>query len=175
MNNNDKNLRLPIDDDTNKFPGWEPMYFPSQELEVLIRYHKEKYPGLEELKIIKQGDWIDLRAAEDVNLKAFDFKLISLGVSMKLPKGFTAIMVPRSSTFKNFGIIQTNSIGVIDESYCGDEDIWRFPALAIRDTEIHKNDRIAQFTIIQKANIKLTEVEKLLDDNRGAHGSTGIK
>lgn len=121
-----------------------------------------------------KSDWIDLRAAEDVVMKAGEFKLISLGVCMELPAGYEAHMVPRSSTYKNFGIIQTNHQAVIDNSYCGDNDIWRFPAYALRDTEIHVNDRIAQFRIMKKQpTIEFNTVEHLGNDDRGGIGSTG--
>ena len=96
------------------------------------------------------GDWIDLRSAEDVEMKQGEYRIISLGVSMRLPYGFEAHVVPRSSTYKNFGIILANSFGVIDNSYHGDNDVWGFPAIAMRDTVIHKGDRIAQFRIVQR-------------------------
>lgn len=123
-----------------------------------------------------KSDWIDLRAAKDLELKAGEFKLIPLGVAMELPEGYEAHVVPRSSTFKNFGIIQTNHMGVIDESYCGDHDQWFFPAYALRDTEIHVNDRICQFRIMEhQPAIAFAEVECLGNENRGGHGSTGRK
>lgn len=106
---------------------------------IKIKYFDNE---IEKIKKIDNGDWIDLRAAKEVTLKAGEYALIPLGVGMKLPAGYEANVVPRSSTFKNFGIIQTNSYGVIDESYCGDNDQWHFPAFALRDTAIHKNDRI---------------------------------
>jgi dUTP pyrophosphatase len=137
---------------------------------------KIKYCTNELVKIekIAQGDWIDLRAAENVTLKAGEFKLISLGVAMQLPEGYEAHIVPRSSTYKNFGIIQTNHQAVIDESYCGDGDIWRYPAYALRDTEIHVNDRICQFRIVKKQpEINFEEVEQLGNKDRGGLGSTG--
>lgn len=96
-----------------------------------------------------KSDWIDLRASETVELKAGEFKLVPLGVAMELPKGYEAHVVPRSSTFKNYGVLQTNSCGVIDGSYCGDQDMWRMPVYATRDTVIHKNDRICQFRIME--------------------------
>ena len=112
---------------------------------IKIKYHTDE---IEKLRYIDgKSDWIDLRAAEDVELKAGEFKLISLGVSMELPKGYEAHVVPRSSTFKTWGILQTNSIGIIDESYCGNNDIWKIPVYATRDTMIYKNDRICQFRI----------------------------
>ena len=124
----------------------------------------------------EKSDWIDLRAAEDVELKKGEYKLLRLGVGMKLPEGYEAHVAPRSSTFKNFGIICANSFGIIDNSYCGDEDEWRFPAIALRDTVIHKNDRICQFRIVEKQPyIVFKEVEHLDKVSRGGIGSSGIK
>ena len=121
-----------------------------------------------------KSDWIDLRSAVDVELKAGEFKLIHLGIAMKLPEGYEAHVVPRSSTYKNFGIIQTNHCGIIDSSYCGPNDYWYMPAYAMRDTVIHKNDRICQFRI-EKNQPKLVfeEVNELSGANRGGIGSTG--
>lgn len=122
----------------------------------------------------EKGDWIDLRAAETVEMKAGEFKLIKLGVGMKLPEGYEAHIVPRSSTYKNFGIIQTNHQAVIDESYCGDSDQWLYPAYALRDTIINKNDRICQFRIMRKMpTINIKEVEHLGNIDRGGIGSSG--
>ena len=138
---------------------------------IKVKYHN---PDLVRLKFIKNGDWVDLRAAEDVTLKAGEFKLISLGVSMELPEGYEAHIVPRSSTFIKFGVIQTNHYGVIDESYCGENDIWKFPAYALRDTEIHVNDRICQFRLFKhQPLIEFQEVEHLEGEDRGGFGSTG--
>ena len=121
-----------------------------------------------------KSDWIDLRASEEVSLKAGEFCLIPLGVAMELPNGFEAHIVARSSTFKNFGVIHTNHCGSVDQSYCGDNDMWRFPALALRDTIIHKNDRICQFRIIRnQPEIIFDEVEHLTGKDRGGFGSTG--
>lgn len=141
---------------------------------IKIKYFTDK---IEKLKYIDgKSDWIDLRAAEDVNLKKGEFKLISLGVAMELPKGYEAHIVPRSSTFKNFGLIQTNHCGIVDESYCGNEDVWKFPALAVRDTEIKVNDRICQFRIMEhQPTIEFQEVEELENESRGGFGSTGTK
>ena len=123
---------------------------------------------------IDKGDWIDLRAAQTVELKAGEFKLIPLGIAMQLPEGYEAHVVPRSSTYKNFGIIQTNHQAVIDESYCGDNDQWFYPAYALRDTVINVNDRICQFRIMKKQpSINFVEVEVLGNDDRGGIGSTG--
>lgn len=138
---------------------------------VLIKYHDETIDKIEK---IAQGDWIDLRAAETVELKAGEFKIISLGVSMKLPEGYEAHVVPRSSTYKKWGILQTNHMGVIDNSYSGDNDIWGMPVIAMRDTLINKNDRICQFRIVEKMDeLQFEEVEHLSGKDRGGFGSTG--
>ena len=97
---------------------------------------------------VRNGDWVDLFTAEDTELKAFDFKLIPLGVAMKLPEGYEAIIAPRSSTYMKWKIIQANSIGVIDNAYCGNDDKWYFPAIALKDTFIPKYTRICQFKIV---------------------------
>ena len=139
---------------------------------IKIKYHTD----IERIESIPGGDWLDLRAAEDAEMKKGDFRLISLGVSMQLPDGYEAHVLPRSSTFKNFGIMMTNSMGVIDCDYKGDSDIWQFPALAVRDTVIHKGDRICQFRIVKnQPEIQFIEVEQLGNDDRGGFGSTGIK
>lgn len=139
---------------------------------IKIKYFSDK---IEKLKYIdEKSDWIDLRVAEDVTMKKGEFRLIPLGVAMQLPKGYEAHVVPRSSTYKNFGVIQTNHMGVIDESYRGDSDQWHFPAYALRDTEIHLNDRICQFRIVKKQpDIVFEEVKSLGNKNRGGIGSTG--
>ena len=139
---------------------------------IKIKYHTDE---IEKLRYIDgKSDWIDLRAAEDVELKAGEFKLISLGVSMELPKGYEAHVVPRSSTFKTWGILQANSIGIIDESYCGDNDIWKMPVYATRDTTIHKNDRICQFRIEKhQPTIEFEEVDTLGNEDRSGFGSSG--
>lgn len=141
-------------------------------MEVKIKY----FSDIEKIKKFKYGDWIDLRSAEDVELKAGDFKIIKLGIGMKLPYGWEAHVAPRSSTYKNFGIICANSFGIIDNSYCGDEDEWGFPAIALRDTTIHKNDRICQFRVVEKQpSIDFIEVEHLDKVSRGGFGTSGIK
>ena len=140
-------------------------------MDIKIKYLK---PDLEEIKKIDKGDWIDLRSAATVALKQGEFKLIPLGIVMKLPNGYEAHVVPRSSTFKNFGIIQANSMGIIDNSYCGENDQWFFPAIALRDTLINFNDRICQFRIIEKMKpVNFIEVDKLDEKSRGGFGSTG--
>ena len=139
---------------------------------IKIKY----FTDIERIEKISQGDWIDLRAAETVSLSKGEFKLISLGVGMILPDGYEAHIVPRSSTFKKFHVIQTNHMGIIDNSYCGEQDEWKFPALAVEDTIINKNDRICQFRIVKKQpEIVFEQVEKLSDTSRGGFGSTGVK
>lgn len=162
-------------------------------------------------EIAKKGDWIDLYAASNCTMSApqagtlkthkvngenvshrdvsFDFDLIPLGVVMQLPKGFEAIIAPRSSAYKNFGIIQANSIGVVDNSYCGDNDMWKLPVIALKDTTIAAGTRICQFriqlsqnaTLWQKikwllsSGIKFEGCRFLSNKDRGGFGSTGIK
>lgn len=139
---------------------------------IRIKYFSEQ---IEKLQYIEnKSDWIDLRSAEKVTLKAGEFKLIPLGIAMELPKGYEAHIVPRSSTFKNFGVLQTNSTGIVDESYSGDNDQWFFPALAMRDTVIEVNDRICQFRIVEhQPRIEFIEVIELGNADRGGLGSTG--
>lgn len=139
---------------------------------IKIKYFTDK---IEKLTYIDgKSDWIDLRAAESVDLKKGEFKLIPLGIAMELPKGYEAHIVPRSSTFKNFGIIQTNHQGVIDSSYCGDNDEWKMPVYAMRDTHIEVNDRICQFRIMEnQPKIQFEEVKALTGVDRGGFGTTG--
>lgn len=135
-----------------------------------IKYTKDIYP----VASLEQGDWVDLRCAEDTDLKQGEFKYIPLGVAMQLPKGYEALVVPRSSTFKKYGVIQTNSMGVIDETYCGDNDEWHMPVYATRDTVIKKNERICQFRIIpHQPPVELVPVLMLNNQDRGGLGSTG--
>lgn len=139
---------------------------------IKIKYFTNE---IDKIKKVDNGDWIDLRAAETVEMKTGEFKLIPLGVAMELPTGYEAHVVPRSSTYKNFGIIQTNHQGVIDESYCGDNDQWWFPAYALRDTVINLNDRICQFRIMKKQPEVCFETVNLLNNNdRGGIGSSGV-
>ena len=141
-------------------------------MNIKIKYFDKE---IDKVKKISKGDLIDLRAAETVEMKKGDFKLIPLGVGMKLPDGYKANIYPRSSTYKNFGIIQANSVGQIDNSYSGDTDEWRFPAIALRNTVIHKNDRICQFEIQKiQPEIEFIEVEHLDEVSRGGIGSTGL-
>jgi dUTP pyrophosphatase len=142
-------------------------------MQIKIKYFNKNLPKVNK---IEKGDWIDLRAAKTVQLSMDQFVLIPLGVAMELPEGYEAHVVPRSSTFKKFGIIETNSMGVIDESYKGDNDQWFFPAYALRDTVIEEGDRICQFRIMEKMpKVEFVEVETLDNENRGGHGSTGVK
>lgn len=137
-----------------------------------VMYHN---PDLIPINFIEKGDWIDLRAAKEYKLFSGEFYLIDLGISMKLPEGYEAYILPRSSTFKNWGIIQTNGMGIIDNSYCGENDIWMMPVLATRGADIHVNDRVCQFRIVKKMdnNISLNVVEHLSTEDRGGFGSTG--
>ena len=140
---------------------------------IKIKYFSEE---IEKLGYIAgNSDWIDLRVAENVTMKKGEFRLIRLGVAMELPKGYEAHVVPRSSTYKNFGLIQTNHMGVIDESYKGDADEWKWPALAMRDTEVHIGDRLCQFRIMKhQPEIKFLEVPPLENKDRGGFGTSGI-
>lgn len=133
---------------------------------IKIKYLSDK---IERLRYIDgKSDWIDLRAAERVELKKGEFQLIPLGVAMQLPQGFEAHIVPRSSTFKNFGIIQTNHCGIVDESYCGNNDQWFMPAFALRDTVIEVNDRICQFRIFaHQPTLTFAETDDLGNEDRG--------
>lgn len=137
---------------------------------IRIKYLRD----IQKIERFNVGDWIDLRAAENLSLQAGEFKLIPLGVAMELPRGYEALVAPRSSTFKKLGVMLANSIGIIDESYKGDNDEWHFPAYAVKDTIIHKNERICQFRIIQhQPMIHLLEVDSLGNEDRGGIGSTG--
>lgn len=137
-------------------------------MQIKINTHGNPMP-------IQHGEWVDLHTAEDVSLKALEYKTISLGVSMELPEGYYAHIVPRSSAFKKHGVIMTNSIGVIENSYKGDNDVWGFPALAMRDTFIPKGTRLCQFRLEKQAEqIEFIEVDKLGNEDRGGFGSTGV-
>lgn len=145
-------------------------------LTIKVKYHDNKFGELPRIKKIENGDWIDLYSAEDVEMKAGEFQIISLGISMELPVGYEAHIATRSSTFKTWGILMANSHGIIDESYKGDNDIWKFPALAMRDTVIHKGDRICQFRLVKKMEpVEFNEVLVLSNPDRGGIGSTGTK
>lgn len=141
-------------------------------MKIKVKYHADITP----LKMSENGDWCDLRASETVELKKGEFKLIPLGVSMELPPDFEALVIPRSSTFKNWGIIQTNHCGLIDNSYCGDNDVWMLPVLATRDVVIEKNSRICQFRIQRKMlPLEFETVEHLGNPDRKGFGSSGVK
>lgn len=140
--------------------------------QIKVKYFSNE---IEKLAYIDgKSDWIDLRASEEVSLKQGEFKLIPLGIAMELPEGYEAHIVPRSSTYKNFGIIQANHCGIVDGSYCGDNDMWKMPVIAMRDTQIHVNDRICQFRIMEnQPKLCFEEVEHLEGADRGGFGSTG--
>ncbi len=143
-------------------------------VDIKIKYFSDKIERLE--YIGGKSDWIDLRAAEETSFKAGEYKLIPLGIALQLPAGYEAHVVPRSSTFKNFGLMQTNSMGVIDETYCGDNDQWFVPMYATRDTVVHVNDRIAQFRIMEhQPEVRFRVVDKLGGEDRGGFGSTGVR
>ncbi len=143
---------------------------------IQIKYFTDQIEKLTYIGGAHKSNWIDLRAAKEVTMKAGEFKLIPLGVAMKLPPGYEAHIVPRSSTFQSFGILQTNHLGIIDESYCGDKDQWFFPAYAVRDTKICVNDRICQFRIMKhQPEIRFEQTGALLDADRGGFGSTGVQ
>lgn len=138
-------------------------------MEIKINTHGGPVP-------VVHGEWIDLYTAEDVYLKQFEFKIISLGVSMKMPEGYYAHIVPRSSAFKNFGVLMTNSMGVIENDYSGDGDVWGFPALAMRETIIPRGTRLCQFRLFKSAEpVEFVQVEHLDGPDRGGFGSTGTK
>ncbi len=141
-------------------------------MEIEIRYLSDR---IEPLRYIDgKSDWIDLRAAEDAEMKAGEFRLIPLGIAVRLPEGYEAYVVARSSLYRNYGIIQANSFGIVDESYCGDNDEWFFPALAMRDTVIHANDRICQFRIMKhQPPVEFVVREHLSENDRGGFGTTG--
>lgn len=142
-------------------------------MEIKIKYHND---NLTKISAIPNGDWIDLRAAETVSLNAGDFHIISLGISVALPEGYEAHIVPRSSTFKNYGLIQTNSMGIIDCSYCGEDDIWGMPVYATKSTVVTENDRICQFRLVENMQkLTIIEVDSMNGQNRGGFGSTGVK
>lgn len=141
--------------------------------ELKIRYHRETYPDLPE--VVQHGNFIDLYVAKGCKLKEGEFKLIDLGVSVECPKGYWMQLVPRSSTFKKYGIIQTNSFGVIDTSYCGDNDIVMLPVYATRNTVIPKGERICQFRLVRDIPFSIKSVDKLEGPDRGGFGSTGRK
>lgn len=138
---------------------------------IKVKYHTDIDP----ICAAHEGEWIDLRCAEDVCMTHGEYRLISLGVSIELPKGYEVVVIPRSSTFKKYGILLANSVGLIDNAYCGDDDIWRFPAVClISNTFIRKNERICQFRIQKiQEDVEIETVDVLGNANRGGVGSTG--
>lgn len=139
---------------------------------IKVKYHADITP----ISYIRTGDWIDLRTAEDVHLKKGEFKLISLGISIQLPYGYEALVIPRSSTYKKYKVLQANSVGLIDNLFKGSNDIWMFPALAVEDTFIPKDTRICQFRIIEnQPKLEFVTVDNLNNPDRGGFGSTGEK
>ena len=143
------------------------------ELNIKIKYLDDSIARL--TYVAGKSDWIDLAAAETVTLKKGEFALIHLGVAMQLPQGYEAHLAPRSSTYKNFKVLQTNSVGVVDCSYCGPNDWWKLPVYATEDTTIEKGSRIAQFRVIENQP-KLNFIEsELTGEDRGGVGSTGKK
>lgn len=141
-------------------------------MDIKVKYLSK---DIDKLKYIDgKSDWIDLRSAEEVSMKAGEFRLIHLGVAVKIPAGYEAHIAPRSSTFKTWGVIQTNGVGVVDNSYCGDNDEWMMPVYATRDTVIKVNDRVCQFRIIEnQPKLNIVECEHLSENDRGGFGSTG--
>ena len=147
-----------------------------------IRYENPSFPTLH---MTEKGDWIDLKSAERYELKAGEFALINLGIAMEIPDNFEAWLAPRSGTFKKYGLLQTNSIGIIDNSYSGNNDIWKMPVYATRDTVVEKGDRLCQFRLIERmhsifdrkitrpSDLYIVEVENLNDSDRGGFGSSG--
>lgn len=139
-------------------------------MRIKVKYHAD----IDRIEKISKGDLIDLRTAENITLRKGDYRRISLGVSMELPEGYEAWVIPRSSTFEKYGILLTNSMGLIDNSFKGDNDIWCFPAYATRSVTIPKNTRICQFRIIANQPVlEFEEVEALGNEDRGGLGSTG--
>lgn len=139
-----------------------------KEKQVLVRYIDNSLPPLE-----KHGDWVDLYAREDIEIKTGEHKLIPLNVAMKLPNGFEAYVLPRSSTYKNYGLLVTNSMGMIDNDYCGNHDEWKLSVVGTREAKIEKGARIAQFRIQRNQEITLNEVFSLSGKDRGGFGSSG--
>lgn len=142
-------------------------------MEIKIKYHS-KNPI--ELEMIDKGNWIDMRASKGYKFKKGDFALIDLGVSMQLPEGYEGHLAPRSSTFKKWGLIQTNGTGIVDTSYCSDKDVWMMPVYATRDTQIYEGDRVCQFRIMPvQSHIEFKKVDHLDNPERGGFGSTGVR
>ena len=140
-------------------------------MKIRIKYLR----NIEHISRISNGDWIDLACAERVVMLPGDYRVIPLGVAMELPEGYEAVIVPRSSTFSKYGILQANGMGVIDETYNGDKDEWCFPAFATRRTVINKGDRICQFRLFaHQPDFDIETVDTLGNPDRGGFGSTGV-
>lgn len=147
------------------------MMFPSSPVETI----KIKYlPGAAHMEMTEKGDWVDAFSYEDVILKKGEYGYVNLGFACQLPEGYEAHIAPRSSTFKHFGVIQTNGIGIVDSSFNSNTDLWMMPVYAIRDTIIKKGERPCQFRIVKKQpKIEFEEVKDLHNEARGSFGSTG--
>lgn len=157
-------------------------------MKIRIKY----FEGATRLQKIKKGNWIDVYANKDVFVKVGERAMIPLGFAMELPEGWEAHIAPRSSTFKTWGIIQTNSVGVVDDTYIGDNDQWHMPVYCLQGKHIEKNlselldasegtwirkgDKIGQFRIMEvMPEIEFEEVESFGNDDRGGFGTTGTK
>lgn len=170
--------------DIEKMDDFTKEVLNSKPMVLKIRYIDKDFPTLH---MTEKGDWIDLKAAEDYTLKAGESALINLGVAMKVPDDYEAWLAPRSGTFKKYGLIQTNSIGIIDNSYSGNNDIWRMPVLATVDTVVNKGDRLCQFRLVERMSrvfckypmdkciddLYIVETDQLDDTDRGGFGSSG--
>lgn len=139
--------------------------------QILVKYHNKE---MTKIQFNEKGNFFDLRASQRYEIKKGEFKLIDLGVSIKLPEGYWGQVVPRSSLYKNHHLIQTNSFGVIDTTYCGEKDHWMLPVLAIEDTVIEFDERICQFRIVKDNPFTIKEVEEMTDKDRGGFGTSGI-
>lgn len=130
--------------------------------------------GADRLAKTEKGDWVDCYVYSDLSLSKGDYAQVDLGFSCELPEGYEAHIAPRSSTFKRYGVIQTNSVGVVDSSYCGNDDVWQMPVYATRDVEIPKGTRLCQFRIVPvQPAVAFEEVDDLGNENRDGFGSTG--
>ena len=139
---------------------------------IKIMYHSKE---IDKVGAAHEGEWVDLSNAKEINMKAGDFAIIPLGISMELPKGYEAIVAPRSSIFKKYGLIQTNGIGVIDYLYKGDKDEWGWAVYATRDVMVPVNTRVCQFRIQkQQPLLDFVEVDSLENSSRGGFGSTDV-
>lgn len=148
------------------------MFFPKLFSKTIVV--KYRYDDTQKISKLEVGDWIDLAVDDDVSMGQGEFLLLPFGVAMQLPKGYEAHIIPRSSTFSKYGILQANSYGLVDNSYSGDEDWWRFPAYATRNTTIKRGTRICQFRIVKKQpQLNIKEVKFFNSKSRGGFGSTG--